>query len=153
MQLSKKKKKIWQRIQVLQDVMPCHWAVTSKHFEGSQFLQHQAVLRRILTGLLEPEDEVTLILQNLSTHSTTQCHIPKDLKPESWHRHCENLISCGSDVWEYKETAKVCNHAFNLTVSVLFFQLKFSSFYLVTSAYIRFQSLCLCVNSKISNLN
>jgi hypothetical protein len=56
----------------------------------------------------------------------------------------ESYISQWSDIWEYTETAEVCNHTFNLAVSVLFFQLKFSSFYLGTSAYIWFR-VCACV--------
>jgi hypothetical protein len=34
----------------------------------------------ILLGLLEPEDESTVILQNVGTHPPTRCHISQDLK-------------------------------------------------------------------------
>lgn len=46
------------------------------------------------SSVLDPEDEDTMILQNVMKYLTTQCHIPEDLTLDTKNYPAANTIHC-----------------------------------------------------------
>lgn len=59
--------------------------------------RHFPVFWRIIQGFPSPEDEDTMILQNVVTHPTTECHIPEDSTLDAKNYPAAKTIHCSTE--------------------------------------------------------